>query len=591
MIRDVWRDIKPLLPGKSRRCVTILVAESIFAGLLEATLLVLIVGVALAVANGGGMVGVSVPLRGALQLDPGRALIVAATAGLAMLGSHLHVARLTAYISAGVLETARERIIAAFMVASWARQAQDREGGLQEAASTLATQTSYLVILLCGFAAAVMGLAALLLAALAVHPIVTLSVLLFGTLLFFAIRPLGRITHRRGQDFVARNSDFTERMSEWSTLAMELRVFGVQGVEARRLSDKNRETSSSLRRVHFVARLASDLYRDFAVLFLVCAVAALYFLVDADLPSVGAVMLLIVRSLSYAQSANAGIQQINQLKPNLESLLARLESFEMTAEPVGFRTIDAVTRLNLEKVGYDYAPGRPGIDGITIDIVGGEAVGIIGPSGGGKSTLVQVLLRLRPPTRGTVRVSGVPYEEVHSASWSRLVALVPQEPKLYWATVADNIAFLRPGITRVQVEEAAAAANVFDDIRQLPQGFDTELGPRGAGLSGGQKQRIAIARALVGEPQLLILDEPSSALDVRSEQLLQRTIEGLKGRITLLIVAHRLTTLSCCDRIVAMDGGRVKVIGTLTEALAETSLVDDARLETYADNGSDAGAS
>ena len=144
--------------------------------------------------------------------------------------------------------------------------------------------------------------------------------------------------------------------------------------------------------------------------------------------------------------------------------------------------------------------------------------------------------------------------------------------------MADNIAFLRTGITREAIEAAAASAHVVDDILRLPQGFDTELGPRGAGLSGGQKQRIAIARALVGEPQLLVLDEPTSALDVRSEQLLQQTIQDLKGRVTLVIVAHRLTTLACCDRVIAMADGRVQTIGTLEEALARLSFGEDVAL-------------
>jgi ABC-type multidrug transport system fused ATPase/permease subunit len=177
-----------------------------------------------------------------------------------------------------------------------------------------------------------------------------------------------------------------------------------------------------------------------------------------------------------------------------------------------------------------------------------------------------------------VTVSGILYEEIEPASWHRLVTLVPQEPKLFQGSVADNIAFLRPGIAREQVEHAAALAHVLDDIRALPSGFDTELGPRGVGLSGGQKQRIAIARALVGEPQLLVLDEPTSALDVRSEQLLQQTIQNLKGRVTLVIVAHRLTTLACCDRVIAMANGRIQTIGTLEEALARVSFGEDVAL-------------
>jgi ATP-binding cassette, subfamily B, bacterial len=245
-----------------------------------------------------------------------------------------------------------------------------------------------------------------------------------------------------------------------------------------------------------------------------------------------------------------------------------LEALEAAAEAVGDRPLDAIDRISLREVTYEYAPDQPGVLDVDLEIEAGESLGVIGPSGGGKSTLVQVLLRLRPPTGGSVTVSGIPYTGIAPESWHRLVALVPQEPKLFRGTVAENIAFFRPWIARERIERAAADAHVLDDILRLPAGFDTELGPRGAGLSGGQKQRIAIARALAGDPQLLVLDEPTSALDVRSEQLLQQTITDLHGRVTLVIVAHRISTLTICDRVVAMADGRIVTIGTLEEALA-----------------------
>ena len=137
---------------------------------------------------------------------------------------------------------------------------------------------------------------------------------------------------------------------------------------------------------------------------------------------------------------------------------------------------------------------------------------------------------------------------------------------MFAGSVRDNIRFFRPHVTDEDIARAAVAAHVAADIERLPQGFDTVLGPRGAGLSGGQKQRVAIARALAGRPRLLILDEPTSALDVTAEHLLQATIANLKGRVTMVIVAHRLTTLSVCDRVLALKGGRVVHIGTLEEA-------------------------
>ena len=506
VILDAWRGLSPLLPPTSRRAAAVLAIESLVAGLLEAAVLVLVVTVALAVSDGSESVNLGLPLFGDLELSSGVALLAAGGAGLVMLAIHLHVARLTAHLSADVIRSARHRAIGAFSGAAWARQAQDREGALQETVSTLSGQSSLLAVHLCNFVAASVGLLALLVAAVIVNPLTTLVVLVFGAMIFLGLRPVGRLTRRRARDYVGTNSGFIEGMSQWSTLAMELRVFGVEDLEVERLVEHNQVTSVALARSRFITRAGSDLYKDLAILFLVGAVAGLYLVSDVDLAAVGAVVLLIIRSLSYAQQTNAALQLVNELSPNLDSLLRRLRSLEDAAEPVGSRALDAITRVELHDVGYDYEPGRPGVEGVDLDLTAGEAVGMIGPSGGGKSTLVQVLLRLRPPTRGTLTVSGIPYEEIEPASWHRLVALVPQEPKLFQGSVADNIAFLRPGITQEQVEHAAGLAHVLDDILSLPAGFDTELGPRGAGLSGGQKQRIAIARALVGEPQLLVLD-------------------------------------------------------------------------------------
>jgi len=192
-------------------------------------------------------------------------------------------------------------------------------------------------------------------------------------------------------------------------------------------------------------------------------------------------------------------------------------------------------------------------------------LGVVGPSGGGKSTLVQVLLRLRLPRSGSVLVNGVPYQEHRDSDWTRLVTLVPQEPRLMEASIAENIRFFRSGISDEQVRSAARAAHVEAEMIAQSHGFDTVLGPRGSGLSGGQKQRLAIARALVGKPAVIVLDEPTSALDAESERLVQDTIRELKGTVTFVIVAHRATTLALCDRLVVVRNGSVEQVASLID--------------------------
>jgi len=201
----------------------------------------------------------------------------------------------------------------------------------------------------------------------------------------------------------------------------------------------------------------------------------------------------------------------------------------------------------------------------------GEVLGIIGPSGAGKSTLAQVLLGLRAPDTGEVTVGGVDLAEVDRAWWTRRVSFVPQDPVLFTGTIVENIRFFRDDVDDAAVRQGAADANVLAEITAMPAGFDTHLGERGGALSGGQRQRLSIARALAGSPGLLVLDEPTSALDGHSEALIRSTIAALHGRVTVVVIAHRMSTIDMCDRIMVVEDGRVTALGTPDALLASST--------------------
>ncbi len=173
-------------------------------------------------------------------------------------------------------------------------------------------------------------------------------------------------------------------------------------------------------------------------------------------------------------------------------------------------------------------------------------------------------------------VNGREAVDYRADDWFSDLALVPQEPHLIEGTVADNIRFFRPGLSDAQVEGAARKANVHDDIKSWPEGYQTPVGERGGTLSGGQRQRVALARALVAEPSLLVLDEPTSALDMRSEALVREALEALKGDVTVVIVAHRLSTLAVCDRIMVFADGHLESFGPAPELVESNDFYREA---------------
>jgi ATP-binding cassette, subfamily B, bacterial len=193
---------------------------------------------------------------------------------------------------------------------------------------------------------------------------------------------------------------------------------------------------------------------------------------------------------------------------------------------------------------------------LSFDVERGETIGIIGPSGAGKSTLAQLLLRLREPTNGSYLVNGEPARELRRTDWTSRVAYVPQSPQLFYGAVADNISFLRE-LDDGAIERAARLARIHDDIVSWSDGYDTIVGPRAAAVSVGQAQRICLARALANNPEILLLDEPTSALDPTSERLVQESLTALKGHLTLFVIAHRMSTLDICDRVMVIVDGRL----------------------------------
>ncbi len=225
--------------------------------------------------------------------------------------------------------------------------------------------------------------------------------------------------------------------------------------------------------------------------------------------------------------------------------------------------------LSFDDVWFRYGDELPwALQEISLEIPRGEVVALVGPSGAGTSTMAGLVSRFWDPTRGVINLDGIDLRELELAALRSAVGIVPQEPMLFGATIFENIAYGREGATLAEIETVAQAAHATEFIERTPDGFESMVGERGVKLSVGQRQRISIARVLLKDPEILILDEATSSLDTESERLVEEAFEQLMEGRTTLIIAHRLSTVQRADRVIVLEGGRIVEVGTHTELLA-----------------------
>ena len=229
-------------------------------------------------------------------------------------------------------------------------------------------------------------------------------------------------------------------------------------------------------------------------------------------------------------------------------------------------------KIEFRNVHFSYDGSREVIDGISFEILRGQTVALVGPSGGGKSTLSELLPRFYDPTSGEILIDGIPLMDYTQESLRAHMSVVSQDTVLFNDSIGNNIAMGKSGATHEEIVEAARIANADSFIRECPEGYDTNIGDRGAKLSGGQRQRLSIARAVLKNPDILILDEATSALDTESEKLVQDALNKLLVGRTSVVIAHRLSTIHNADLIVVIDHGRIAEQGTHTELMARNGI-------------------
>ncbi len=555
----MWSRLSPLL-GHRRGWIAVLGAGSVLSGFTEAGILAVLAQVAAALVNGSSHVHVDL---GPVQVDESLGSLLAIGFGLALLRFALQavVSYVPARIAADMQVQLRHELFGAFTRASWGLQSRDLEGQLQEFATNQAAQAVAGARAATGLVVSALTFLVLVASALVFNAVAAVIVVAIAGGLFVALRPLSDLGRRRGHDLSTASSGYARGVNEAVRLAQETHVFGVGEAQRERVDGLIDALWKPVFQMQFLAGLVPSIYQGLIYLFVIAALALLYATDSGHVTSLGAVVLLLVRASSYGQQAQTSYQGVSQALPYLERVQDVQRRYGADVPAAGTASLESVRSLAFEGVSFAYEPERPVLHGIGFEVGARETVGIVGPTGAGKSTVVQILLGLRQPTEGAYLVNGEPAERFRREDWHRAVSYLPQEPRLLHASVADNIRFFRP-IGDSAVERAARLAGIHDEVIGWPAGYETVVGPRADAISGGQQQRICLARALAADPQVLVLDEPTSALDPHTERAIQESLGELEHELTMFIVAHRMSTLDICDRVMVIVDGRLEAFDT-----------------------------
>jgi len=405
------------------------------------------------------------------------------------------------------------------------------------------------------------------------QPVLSLVSLIVGPAAIFGVQRIVRRVHSVMAQEMAGLAEIIKVVQETATGARVVKAFALEHLMTARMDDAVRgveQRANKLVRLEAMTTPLMDTITGLAIAAIVVLSAVNLFGQAVGTP--GQLMSFVTAFLMAYEPA----KRLSRMRVSIEagmygvrmmySLLDQPATLTEAARPVDLP--EGPSAVSLEGVSFSYPGAREVFRDLTIDFPAGTTTALVGPSGGGKSTLLNLVLRLYDPEAGRVAIDGIDLREASFASLRRKMAYVGQDTFLFAASVMENLRLVRPDATDAEVREAARIANADEFILGMPKGYDTPIGENGLALSGGQRQRLAIARAVLRRAPILLLDEATSALDSHSEALVRDALLRVTEGVTTIVVAHRLSTVLRADRICYIDGGRIVEMGSLSDLLA-----------------------
>lgn len=392
----------------------------------------------------------------------------------------------------------------------------------------------------------------------------TILICALSLMAYFIVWPRFRLSEQFGQLAKERTADLHQLLHDRLGGIRVIKSFHREKDHYQEFEDRASQYKKVSIKVMNNKIVSYAFFEPFLFSILVCAILFSVEILHLPLASIAVCLLLFVQLIPQFKAINTNILQMAELLPHFAKI------HEMISRKGKPYLIDGITEINnlsdgirFENVSFTY-PGNQSkvIHSLNLVIPKNQTTAIIGGSGGGKSTLMNLLLRHYDPSEGHIWVNGHDLRELRIASWKQSIGVVDQDCYLFHDTVANNIRYGKPEATEQEVRAAARTAYAEEFILHLEKGYETMVGHRGLTLSGGQRQRIALARALVKDPRILVLDEATSSLDSESERLIQKSIEELRAEKTIIVIAHRLATISGADQIIIIENGRIVEQGT-----------------------------
>ncbi|MHC9543079.1 MAG: ABC transporter ATP-binding protein [Vulcanimicrobiota bacterium] len=485
----------------------------------------------------------------------------------------------TISIKAGFNKELSDKFYEAFARAKWMAILKQRRSDIANALTnelkTIDMGTMVLVQTLTTLPSALMSL----IISFIISPAVTLAAIFTGILFFICMRPVNR---RLGNLADSLNNVLKDSLSDINDHLggiKEIKGYGAEQAHLERYTLKTRDTEKKF--VQFVSTYSTSnfVFNTATILILAAFIYCAVTFFHVDIAKLVVLSIIFFRIWPLLGSFQSSFQFFLLMIPAWESFLKRME--ELAAAREDFEeashgeTIEIKKGIEIKDVSFSYGEhienGEPALKNVSISIPAHSLIAVTGKSGSGKSTLIDILLGLLQPQSGEIAIDGEPFRPEMTARWRNTIGFVPQDNYLFNGTVRENLMWARPNATEDELWEALEMSAADEFIREIPEGLETSCGDRGSRFSGGQRQRIALARAILRKPSLLILDEATSSLDTENEKKIQSAIRQLRGRMTILIVAHRMTTIKDADEIVLLEDGVLKEKGSFTELIEKNN--------------------